>query len=110
MYAKEYNTTIYNVIKKLKNHADAQPNDQVANYYMQLYMHTCTYLFHYIQSILNLLRAVYGIEHFGYTIMRYCGLFKLSCCQDMKECLMSTDLKLPTTTQVFMHTIVSLWT
>lgn len=106
MYAKEYNTTIYNVIKQLKNHADAQPNDQVTT----ICSYICTYLYLFVQSILNLLRAVYGIEHFGYTIMRYCGLFKLSCCQDMKECLMSTDLKLPTTTQVFMHTVVSLWT
>lgn len=53
------------------------------------------------KGILNLLRAVYGIEHFGYTIMRYCGLFKLSCCEDMKACLTSTKLKLHTANQVY---------
>lgn len=28
-YAKDNNTTVYNVIKQIKNNVDTQPNDQV---------------------------------------------------------------------------------
>lgn len=37
--------------------------------------------------MLNLIRAVYGIDHFSYIITSYCNSYKVRCCQDVMKYL-----------------------
>lgn len=37
--------------------------------------------------MLNLVRAVYGLDHFGYIITSYCNSYKVRCCQDVMKYL-----------------------
>ena len=45
-----------------------------------------------IQSIFNLLRAAFGMDHFGYIIMSYCSLFKVKCCEDVAKYISQTKV------------------
>ena len=51
MYAKDYNTTVYNVIKEVKHHADTQFNDQVTTLraVIRTIANYCTNLFLYLE-------------------------------------------------------------
>ena len=48
MYAKDYNTTVYNVIKEVKHHVDTQFNDQVTTLHVVIHIanNNCANLFH----------------------------------------------------------------
>lgn len=50
--------------------------------------------------MLNLVRAVYGIDDFAYIIMSYCNSYKVRCCQDVMKHLNQLQLRVLNDSQV----------